>query len=70
MAILKKKDLRSMGDTELQEKIDQMKTELRKEKGAVSSGTRAENPGRIKELKRTIARILTILHEREVQEKK
>lgn len=29
----------------------------------MASGTRPENPGRIKEVRRTIARILTIEHE-------
>jgi ribosomal protein L29 len=31
----------------------------------VASGTKPDNPGKIKEIKRTIARILTVLHERE-----
>ena len=70
MAIIKKKELRSLGNEELQEKLQQLRTELSTEKGATASGTRAENPGRIKEIKRTIARILTTLHEREVHEKK
>lgn len=70
MAIVKRKEIRSLGKTELEEKLQQLRAELRKEKGAVASGTRAENPGRIKELKRTIARILTTLHEKEVQNNK
>jgi large subunit ribosomal protein L29 len=45
--------------------MNQLKSELSTELGAVSSGTKPENPGRIKELKRTIARILTVLHEKD-----
>jgi large subunit ribosomal protein L29 len=67
MAIIKKKELRAMGEDEMKEKLQQLRTELMKEMGAVASGTRAENPGRIGETKRTIARILTILHERGVK---
>lgn len=40
-----------------------MKSEFSKEKAAVVSGTRPENAGRIKEVRRTIARILTIQKE-------
>jgi len=57
-----------MGKAELKEKLEQLRAELRREKGAVASGTKAENPGRIKEIKRTIARILTILRERGAEE--
>jgi len=64
MAILKVKEARGMSTEELNEKLQQLKTELASEKGATASGTRAENPGKIKEIRRTIARILTILNER------
>ena len=70
MAIIRKKELKTLGNEELKEKLQQLRTELSTEKGATASGTRAENPGKIKEIKRTIARILTILHEKEVHKKK
>jgi large subunit ribosomal protein L29 len=62
---VKKKELRSLGSEELREKLKQLKSELSSEKGSIASGTKPDNPGKIKEIKRTIARILTILHERE-----
>ena len=65
MAILRIKEMRRMGNEELKERLQELRTELATEKGAIASGTRAENPGKIKELRRTIARILTVLHERE-----
>ena len=67
MAIYKTKELRGMGKEEIDEKLQQLKTELSKEKGAVASGTKAENPGKIKEIRKTIARILTLKKEKEVK---
>ena len=67
MVILRIKEIRRMGSEELNEKLQELHTELATEKGAIASGTRAENPGRIKELRRTIARILTVLHERKTE---
>jgi large subunit ribosomal protein L29 len=67
---LRKKELRSLGNEELNEKLSQLRSELSVEKGSIASGTKPENSGRVKEIKRTIARILTILHEREKGGKK
>jgi len=64
MAVVKKKDLRAMGEGELKEKKQELETELSRERGAIASGTRAENPGKVREMRRTIARINTILNER------
>lgn len=64
MAVIRKKDLRLMADAELLEKKQELEAELSRERGAIASGTRAENPGKIKEVRRTIARINTILNER------
>ncbi len=58
MAILKMKKIREMSEKELDEKLKELKLELMKEKGFSEIGT-VKNPGRIKEIKRTIARILT-----------
>lgn len=56
-----------MSSDDLKKKVHEMRAELSRELAAVASGTRPENPGRIKELKRTIARILTILNSRGVE---
>ena len=66
MSILKAKQIREMSEQELDEKLTQLKTDLSKEDSAIASGTQPENPGKIREIKRTIARILTIKKEREV----
>ncbi len=64
MAIKKMYELREMGKEELKEQLTQLQNELAKEKAAIASGTQADNPGGVKELRRTIARIKTILKER------
>ncbi|MFB6088588.1 MAG: 50S ribosomal protein L29 [Candidatus Aenigmatarchaeota archaeon] len=64
MVILRSEEIRDMDDDEIMERIEEFKLELSKEGAQVDIGGIPENPGRIKELKRTIARMLTILHER------
>ena len=64
MAIYRAKDIRAMGLEELEDKKTQLTIELSKEKSAVASGTKPENAGKIREMKRTIARINTIKKER------
>ncbi|MCD6434401.1 MAG: 50S ribosomal protein L29 [Candidatus Diapherotrites archaeon] len=62
--ILKNKELREMSTEELENYLNEARAELKKEKAQIASGTRPENPGRIRTLRRYIARILTILNER------
>lgn len=69
MVIYRAKDLKSMSNEELNEKLQQLRTELSRDKGAVASGTKAENPGKIREVRKTIARILTLIHQRETARK-
>ncbi|MEM4221943.1 MAG: 50S ribosomal protein L29 [archaeon] len=64
MAILRKKEIRGMSDEQLLAKKQELENILSREKAASSSGMKPENPGRIKEIRRTIARINTILNER------
>ena len=63
MAIVKPKDVRNMKAEEIQSKLYEIKLELFKEMGNVKMGRPVKNNGRIKELKRTVARILTIKQE-------
>lgn len=67
MAIYRAKDLRGMSVEELNDKRMQLKIELSKERSAVASGTKPENPGKIREIRKTIARIETIKKERGVK---
>ncbi len=64
MAILHIKEIRKMKDEELDKKLFDLKKELMKANAQIAQGTAPDKPGRIKEIKRTIARILTIKRER------
>jgi large subunit ribosomal protein L29 len=63
MAILRVDEIRNMNVTERQEELDKLKMELIRERAVASAGGAPENPGRIKEIRRTIARIKTIQKE-------
>lgn len=64
MAILRIEEIRSMSDEELRKKLQELRAELMKEKAVKASGGAVSNPGRMREIRRTIARILTVLNER------
>ena len=57
MAILRPKQIREMSKKDLQSKFVELKKELVRIKAQISKGTLPENPGRTKEVRRTIARI-------------
>ncbi len=65
MAILRAKELRALSIPELENKLKELEAELRLERGAIASGVAPKNPGKIKEIRRTIARIKTIIKEKE-----
>ena len=60
MPILRKRELRQMLPEEREKKLTELRTELTHLRTMVASGGTVENPGRIKEIRRTIARLLTI----------
>lgn len=68
MAILRTNEIRDMSIEEMKAELAELKTELARERAVSSSGGSMENPGRVGELRRTIARILTIMREREMEE--
>ena len=51
--------MKQISSSQAQEKIQELKSELIKLNAQVTTGTRPENPGRIGEIKRTIAKLLT-----------
>ncbi len=59
MAIIKKSELKAMDIKQRKEKLTVLRKELMKLNSQVATRTRSENPGRIKSIKRTIARIHT-----------
>ncbi len=70
MAILRISDARALDNAGLLERLTQLKAELNREVGLVKTGGRATNPGRIRELRRTVSRIITLIHERKLGIKK
>lgn len=64
MAILRNDEVVNMDNDDLQEKVQDLNLELAKERGKIAVGGFPENPGRIKEIRRTIARIKTEMNDR------
>ena len=60
MPILRTKEVREMTQENRQKRLDEMQTELMRLKTMVKAGGAIENPARVRELRKTIARILTI----------
>jgi large subunit ribosomal protein L29 len=63
MAILRVDEIRNMSREERLDELDDLNSELIRERAIASAGGAPENPGRIGELRRTIARIKTIQKE-------
>lgn len=61
MAVIRKKEIRAMDALTLGVKLEEVQKELYREVGTVRNGGRASNPGRIGELRRTVARIKTLI---------
>jgi len=61
MSVIRKNELKNMKHDELKKKLEELQLELAKERGAAFSGI-PKNPGKIREIRKTIARIKTFLH--------
>lgn len=75
MPILRLKNISKMSSEEREKNLSDLRVELARLKTMVRAGGAVEKPGRIRELRKTIARILTIENEyklgiRVVKEKK
>ena len=60
MAILRKREMRQMLPEERKKKVSDLRAELTTIRTSVKSGGTVENPSRVKELRRTVARLLTL----------
>jgi large subunit ribosomal protein L29 len=56
-------EIRDMSSDERENRLQELRTELSKMKTMIKAGGSIENPGRIKALKKAIARILTVINE-------
>jgi len=63
MPILRLKDISGMSSEERTKKLSELRVELARLRTMVRAGGAVENPARMKELRKTIAQILTIENE-------
>lgn len=63
MTIVYPEEVRDMTAPEREDELENLRTELLNERAVQAAGGQPENPGRIKELKKAIARIETIRRE-------
>ena len=63
MAMLKMKSIRELNEKDLVDRIEQMKTELSKLQTENAKGTLRKETGKIRKVKREVARLMTRLNE-------
>jgi len=63
MAMLKMKSIRELNEKDLRERVQQMKTELSKLQTENAKGTLRKETGKIKKVRKEVARLLTRLNE-------
>lgn len=63
MAILRVDEIRNMNPNERLDELEKLKHELIRERAIASAGGAPENPGRLGEIRKTIARVKTIQKE-------
>jgi len=70
MALLRTKDIRAMRDDDRMIKLKELNDELMHERGVAAMGGAPASPGKIRALRKNIARIMTIDRELELAVKK
>jgi large subunit ribosomal protein L29 len=70
MPILRVKEIRDMPPEERMKKLGELRTEALRLKTMIRAGGTVEDPSRIRELRKTIARILTIENEQKIESRK
>mgnify|MGYP001053257941 FL=1 len=70
MPILRVKDIRSMSSEDRRKKLTELRTELARLKTMIKAGGSIENPSRVRELRKAVARILTVENEEQRMEEK
>jgi len=64
--VAKVREIRDLGEVELMEKLESLKEELFNLRFQLATG-QLDNPMRIKQARHEVARILTVLREREIE---
>jgi large subunit ribosomal protein L29 len=60
---LKAKEIRDFTPEEKQEKLEELKRELMHERGVAAMGGSPPSPGKIRQIRKSIAKLLTIMRE-------
>jgi len=63
MAVLKISEIRKMRPEDRMRKLSELRAELAKQRASIASGAVAENPGAIRAIRKSIARLLTVINE-------
>ncbi len=63
MPILRKREIKQMLPEERNQKVTELRAELTTIRTMVKSGGTVDNPARIRQLRRTVARLLTAEHQ-------
>ena len=66
MSIFRIDEIRKMSERERKEELESLRMDLMRERGIIATGGAPENPGRVREIRRTIARIKTVEGELEL----
>ncbi|MHC1635914.1 MAG: 50S ribosomal protein L29 [Candidatus Methanospirareceae archaeon] len=66
MSILRMEEIRKMSGKERNEELDSLVKDLMREYGMIATGGSLDNPGKVREIRRTIARIKTAQREQEI----
>ena len=60
MPVLRMKEARSMSNEDRRKRLDELRTELTRLRTMIKAGGAVENPARVRELRKAIARLLTV----------
>ena len=66
---MRAKELNAMAEKGLKEKLNELRMELIKLNAQVAVGTNPKSPGQVKQIKKNIAKILTVLKNKEESKK-
>lgn len=67
MAIMRLKEIANMSSEDRAKKLSELRAELTRMKTMIRAGGAVENPTRVRELRKTIAQILTIANEQKLK---
>ena len=63
MPVIRVDEIREMNPEQRQQRLEELKVELSKIRTLIKAGGSVENPGRVKTLKKAIAKIETVINE-------